>query len=63
MLFFRGGGGVGGDWGVSVGGGGEGVGAQSNSPIHRNAIYSQISMALTALGPCKFVRDMGSSSH
>ena len=25
--------------------------------------YSRTSMARTALGPCKFVRDMGSSSH
>ena len=26
-------------------------------------IYSQTSMARTSLGPWKFVRDMGSSSH
>ena len=29
----------------------------------RSVIYSRTSMAQTSLGPWKFVRDMGSSSH
>ena len=54
------------EWGGA--GGGEGFWPQiAVGPFtlfdHSVCDYSRTSMAQTSFGPCKFVRDMGSSSH